>query len=62
MFSAMSNASKVALVHLCRHLLAKGFRIIDCQLPTDHLISMGAVKISRKRFLALLASACHNAC
>ena len=60
MFSSMSNASKVALVHLGRHLHAKGFRLIDCQLPTDHLISMGAVKVSRKKFLSLLASACQD--
>ncbi|WP_420827476.1 leucyl/phenylalanyl-tRNA--protein transferase [Nitrosophilus alvini] len=51
MFSKMSDASKTALVHLC--LLAKKwkFDFIDCQIPSDHLKRMGAVEISRDRFL-----------
>ena len=60
MFSAMSNASKVALVYLCRRLQEKAFMFIDCQLPTDHLIRMGAAKIARKSFLSMLSFACKD--
>jgi leucyl/phenylalanyl-tRNA--protein transferase len=47
MFHLVSNASKVALVHLCRR---PGIRLIDCQMPTPHLLSMGARQMSRDRF------------
>lgn len=52
MFSKVSNASKAALIHICR---SNKFSLIDCQVPNDHLISMGAEVISRKRFLEILA-------
>lgn len=55
MFSRLSDASKVALVHLCRYLEAREFGVIDCQMTTPHLVSMGAHEVSRKRFKALLA-------
>ncbi len=42
MFTRISDASKVALVHLCRTLSEQGFRLIDCQVLTGHLIRMGA--------------------
>lgn len=51
MFSRVSNASKTALVALCRYLQQLSFDMVDCQVPTDHLMGMGAVKISRSRFL-----------
>jgi len=51
MFSRVSNASKVALVALCRYLQKLSFDMVDCQVPTGHLMRMGAVKISRPRFL-----------
>lgn len=54
MFSAMSNASKVALVILVRRLRELGFRIVDCQVHTAHLGSLGARFVSRKRFLEVL--------
>ena len=54
MFSKRSDASKVALVALCEFCEKNGYRFIDCQIPTDHLKKMGAVEISRERFLALL--------
>ena len=50
MFARTSNASKMALIHLCRQLHAAGFDLIDCQQATDHLISMGAENISGKDF------------
>ena len=51
MFSLTSNASKAALIHLCR---TGGFSLIDCQLPNDHLLSLGAVMIPRAELLAYL--------
>lgn len=55
MFSAQSNASKVALVALCRLLSAKQFKVIDCQVASDHLFSLGAQEISRDAFIQELA-------
>jgi leucyl/phenylalanyl-tRNA--protein transferase len=50
MFSLVNNASKTALVHLCN----SGYRLIDCQVHTAHLESMGARMISREEYLAAL--------
>ncbi len=54
MFSVESNASKIALVFLAAHLNHHGFHLIDCQITSDHLINMGAVEISRQRFLEII--------
>ncbi|MDR0700811.1 MAG: leucyl/phenylalanyl-tRNA--protein transferase [Azoarcus sp.] len=54
MFSHETDASKVALVHLANLLETKGFAMIDCQMTTSHLLSMGAREIARSQFLALL--------
>lgn len=51
MFSRQSDASKVALVALATDTR---FALIDCQLPTAHLMSMGATNISRADYLAAL--------
>jgi leucyl/phenylalanyl-tRNA--protein transferase len=51
MFSKASNASKVALVYLCQ---IKNYSMIDCQVPTAHLQSMGARIISRDDYLHFL--------
>lgn len=51
------DASKVALVALCRHLEACGFALIDCQQETGHLKSMGAVAIPRRAYLERLSEA-----
>ncbi len=56
MFSLESNASKIALVALATLLKTHGFDMIDCQVTTPHLLNMGAVEISRDRFLKNLAS------
>ncbi|ETZ19504.1 leucyl/phenylalanyl-tRNA--protein transferase [Pedobacter sp. V48] len=47
MFSLVSNASKTALIWLCK---TDRFKLIDCQLPNDHLMSLGAEMISRKQY------------
>lgn len=55
MFSRVTDASKLALAHLCRYLEALGFGMIDCQMETPHLASLGAETIPRERFLAAVA-------
>ncbi len=51
MFSYVSNASKAALIWLCTQ---NNYALIDCQVRTEHLISMGAEMIDRKDYLNLL--------
>lgn len=51
MFSKVSNASKTALVWLCQ---SGRYNLIDCQVYTEHLASMGAEMISREEYMALL--------
>ena len=51
MFTHVNNASKVALVRLVAGLRQAGFRLIDCQVTTDHLMRLGAREISRARFI-----------
>lgn len=51
MFSKVPNASKTALAHLCKTLDTWQFSLIDCQMATPHLASLGAKEISRKAFL-----------
>lgn len=57
MFHRADDASKVALVHLVEHLRARGFTLLDAQLPTGHLSSLGARAIPREEFLRLLEDA-----
>ena len=54
MFSLISDASKIAFVTLVRQLDNWGFPLIDCQIPNDHLSSLGACEISREDFIACL--------
>lgn len=51
MFSLMSNASKTALIWLCRN---PAYRLIDCQVPNDHLMSLGAEMIPAETYLSIL--------
>ncbi|MEO7559412.1 MAG: leucyl/phenylalanyl-tRNA--protein transferase [Nitrosospira sp.] len=50
MFSRVSDASKIAFVHLVKQLERRGFRMIDCQMKTAHLASLGGREIPRKEF------------
>jgi len=50
MFSRATDASKIALVHLVRQLGRWGFGMIDCQMNTSHLASLGAREIPRAEF------------
>jgi leucyl/phenylalanyl-tRNA--protein transferase len=54
MFHRRDDASKVALIDLCARLRAAGATLLDVQLPTDHLRSMGATTLARAAFLARL--------
>jgi leucyl/phenylalanyl-tRNA--protein transferase len=54
MFSRQSDASKVALVLLARQLARWRFQLIDCQMSTGHLASLGAREIARGAFLRLV--------
>jgi leucyl/phenylalanyl-tRNA--protein transferase len=54
MFSRHANASKAALIKLCQFLPTQGIDIIDCQVPNDHLLSMGAEVWHRDDFLDTL--------
>ena len=51
MFSLEPNASKLALIHLAGHMQSQGDGIIDCQLETSHLKSMGGVYMSYDDYL-----------
>ena len=57
MFSRYVDASKVALVALCRQLHLWGFTLLDCQVSNSHLLSMGAREIPRQAFERCLPSA-----
>lgn len=50
MFSRVQDASKIALVHLVKQLQSWQFGLIDCQVKTHHLASLGAQEISRAEF------------
>ena len=54
MFSQTTDASKIALAHLARHLAANGFGLIDCQMTTPHLVSLGAREMPRREFATRL--------
>jgi leucyl/phenylalanyl-tRNA--protein transferase len=56
MFSRATDASKVALVALVRELKARGFPLIDCQMNTPLLASLGAREIPRRDFLRTLST------
>ena len=57
MFSRVTDASKVALVHLVVRLRLGGYRLLDTQFLTPHLARFGGVEISRARYHRLLADA-----
>lgn len=56
MFAHKSDASKAAYAILIRHLKEWGYEFIDCQIPTEHLKSLGAKEVSREYFLERLNS------
>ena len=56
MFSSMSNASKICLVYLIANLKFKGFTLLDIQFVNPYLKKLGAIEISRKKYLKILGS------
>jgi len=56
MFSKRSNASKLAFSHLVKHLCLANYQLIDCQVHSQHLASLGATEISRDDFKSYLAN------
>jgi leucyl/phenylalanyl-tRNA--protein transferase len=56
-FSRMTDASKVALVHLAARLKAGGYSLLDAQFPNPHLEQFGAVTVTEERFQSLLSQA-----
>jgi leucyl/phenylalanyl-tRNA--protein transferase len=61
MFSRRSNASKYALYALSQLLKARDFAVIDCQVMSRHLTTLGAVSLPRARFAGILAASCDPA-
>jgi leucyl/phenylalanyl-tRNA--protein transferase len=57
MFADRPDASKVAFVRAVEWLSARGVRLVDCQVRTEHLVSLGAHEIPRRAFLDRLADA-----
>jgi leucyl/phenylalanyl-tRNA--protein transferase len=57
MFAKVSDASKVAFAVLIDHLRDWGYAFVDCQVPTEHLKSLGAKEVSRAFFLRRLCEA-----
>lgn len=60
MFTKKNDASKVAFYYLVQRLKSNGFKYIDCQIPSPHLESLGAKKISRDKFLYLVKESINN--
>ena len=54
MFSRESNTSKLAFIHLVQKLQKENYRLIDCQIYTAHLASLGAREIPRQEFTKML--------
>jgi len=54
MFSKVSNASKVAFIHLVQKLKKEGYLLLDCQVYNEHLESLGCVEIERDDFMMIL--------
>lgn len=54
MFHRKNNTSKLAMLALVKHMKMHNMAFIDCQLPTDHLSSLGAKAISRNTFIEKL--------
>ncbi|HEY7884179.1 MAG TPA: leucyl/phenylalanyl-tRNA--protein transferase [Cellvibrionaceae bacterium] len=54
MFSRVANASKAGFITLAQRLNEQGFKLIDCQVASDHLFTLGAQQVPRKEFVELL--------
>jgi leucyl/phenylalanyl-tRNA--protein transferase len=55
MFSRVTDASKIVLISLAQRLQEWGFALLDCQVHSEHLATLGSVRVPRQEFLRLLA-------
>ena len=62
MFSSIPNTSKMALAALIRHMRETGMELLDCQVVSRHLESLGATMLPRTTFEKFLRRACEPAC
>lgn len=60
MFSFQTNASKIALSYLVAHLQSWGFTLLDCQLPSPHLSSLGAEALRREKYIEIISPLCEE--
>jgi len=60
MFSLQKDASKIAFVHLVEQLRSWGYYLIDCQVYSEHLASLGACEIPRSEFIEILNCEAHS--
>ena len=61
MFSAAEDASKIALLAISRTMDAHDLGVLDCQIVSSHLLSLGATTIARSEFVSMLAALCSPA-
>ena len=61
MFSRVDNASKFAMFGLTQHMLASGLELVDCQVVSRHLMTLGATTIPRSEFKQMLRTLCQPA-
>ena len=61
MFSMETNGSKAAILALCRMIERAGFSLLDGQVESPHLLTLGAILMERKEFTSILDCACHPA-
>ena len=62
MFSIETNASKLALISMCKKLEEEGYLFLDCQMHTNHLESMGGKFVSWEEFKLMLEEGVNRAC
>jgi leucyl/phenylalanyl-tRNA--protein transferase len=62
MFSTMTDASKVSLVHLVERLRTRQFSLLDAQFVTPHLATLGCIEIPKEEYTALLHTALQQKC
>ncbi len=60
MFSFQTNASKVALAYMVSHLYRWGCPLLDCQLPSTHLLSLGAKAMPRREYIRIMTPLCEK--
>ena len=60
MFSLLANASKIAMLAIGKHLSECGYKLIDCQVESDHLFTMGAALMTRDDFMLSLFNLVHT--